>query len=184
MPPRRRLLATATLLLALAGLVPGLLPGVAGAAASAASWAGEPPTRCVSASALDRVAVGMTLARAKQALQGRAVWWGPEQGVWSQSYPKACSSTRAMLIQADDGVVTFVVNEGEREDRRCTSVAEFDRLRDGMPRSEAGRLLRGKQFDLRRSGEWQPVPCLGWSTMQVTFRDGRVATHVRGLYFG
>ena len=53
-----------------------------------------------------------------------------------------------------------------------------------MPRAEADRLLRGKQFDLKRAGEWQPVPCQGWSTMQVTFRGGRVDTHVRGFYFG
>ncbi|GAA1825729.1 hypothetical protein ACFFOM_12305 [Microlunatus capsulatus] len=180
MSRRRRLPATAALLLALVGLVSGLGP----TSAQAAAWAGDPPTRCVSRAALDRVEVGMTLARAKHLLQGRAVWWGPEHGVWSQSYPKACSSTRAMLIQADDGRITYVVNAGERQDRRCTTAAEFDRLRDGMPRAEADRVLRGKQFDLKRAGEWQPVPCQGWSTMQVTFRGGRVDTHLRGFYFG
>lgn len=167
-------------------------------AARAAEPAGEPPAkpttrpaaeptaepRCVSRAALDRVEVGTTLRQAKRLLADRAVWWGPERGVWSQSFPKACSSTRAMLIQADDGRVTYVVNAGERRDPRCTTFAEFDRLRDGMPRAEAERLLRGKQFDLRRSGEWQPVPCQGWSTMQVRFRGEQVASHVRGFYFG
>jgi hypothetical protein len=177
---RRRLLLLLAALLALAGLAPALTAPPARAVA----WPGEPPTRCVSRADLDRVEVGMTLPQAKRLLQGRAVWWGPERGVWSQSYPKACSSTRAMLIQADDGRVTYVVNAGERQDPACTTFAEFDRLRDGMSRAEADGLLRGKQFDLKRSQEWQPVPCQGWSTMQVTFRADRVASHVRGFYFG
>ncbi|SDR69918.1 hypothetical protein SAMN04488543_0104 [Friedmanniella luteola] len=180
MARRRRLRAIVTPLLALAGLVAG-----AGALpADAAAWAGEPPARCVSRAALEEVQVGMTLAQARGLLHGRAVWWGPERGVWSQSYPRACSSTRAMLIQADDGRITFVVNAGERRDATCTTAAEFDQLRDGMTRARADHLLRGKQFDLKRSDEWQPVPCQGWSTQQVTFRGGRVATHVRGFYFG
>jgi hypothetical protein len=180
MPRRRRLLAIMTPLLALVGLVSsvGALP------ADAAARAGEPPTRCVSRAALAKVEVGMTLPQARRLLQGRAVWWGPEHGVWSQSYPRACSSSRAMLIQADDGRITYVVNAGERRERTCTTFAEFDRLRDGMTQARADLLLRGKQFDLKRSATWQPVPCQGWSTLQVTFRGGRVASHARGFYFG
>jgi hypothetical protein len=180
MPRPRRLLASLTALLALTGLTSIAAPSTASAVLSP----GDPMPPCVAPAELDRVEVGMTLVQAKELLQGRAVWWGPAQGTWSQSYPKPCTSTEAMLIQADDGRVTFVVNEGEREDPTCTTVAEFDRLRQGLPRTEAARLLRGKQFDLQRATEWQPVPCLGWSTMQVTFREGRVDSYVRGLYFG
>ncbi len=176
----RRLLATVTALLALAGLA----SGASASTASAALTVGDGLIPCVTGAELDQVEVGMTLDQAQQLLQDRAVWWGPEQGTWSQSYPKPCSSTRAMLIQADDGRVTYVVNEGERRDPTCTTAAEFDRLQDGMPRAEAARLLHGKQFDLRRTTEWQPVPCLGWCSMQVWFQEGRLVDHARGLYFG
>lgn len=181
MPPLRRLLASAAATLALTGLAAG---GLDAPHADAAVWAGPPPTRCVSGAALEQLQVGMTVSRAKRVLRDRAVWWGPERAAWSQSYPKACSSTHAMLIQSSEGRVTYVVNEPERAAARCTTFAEFDRLRDGMPRAEAERLLRGKRFDLKRSAEWQPVPCQGWSTMLVTFRSGRVHTHLRGFYFG
>ena len=181
MPRLRHLLARATASLVLTGLAAG---GLGAPPAAAALWSGELPTRCVTGAALEQVQVGMTLSRAKRLLRDRAVWWGAERAAWSQSHPKACSSTRAMLIQASHGRVTYVVNQAERPARTCTTFAEFDRLRNGMPRAEAERLLRGKRFDLKRSGEWQPVPCQGWSTMQVTFGSGRVDTHSRGFYFG
>lgn len=177
----RRLLASAATMLVLTGLVSG---GLEAPPASALMWAGGPPTRCVTGAALAQVKVGMTTTRAKRLLQDGTVWWGADRADWSQSYPKACSSTRAMLIQASKGRVTYVVNEPERAARACTTFAEFDQLRNGMARTDAERLLRGKRFDLKRSGEWQPVPCQGWSTMQVTFRSGRVATYLRGFYFG
>lgn len=181
MPRLRPLLARAATTLILTGLAVG---GLGAPPAAAALWAGDLPARCVTGAALEQVHVGMSLSRAKRLLRGRAVWWGGERDAWSQSYPKACSSTRAMLIQASEGRVTYVVNEPERANRRCTTFAEFDRLRVGMPRAKAERVLRGKRFDLKRTAEWQPVPCQGWSTMQVTFRSGRVHTHLHGFYFG
>lgn len=140
--------------------------------------------RCVRASDLARVELGMTLAEAKRQLRSRDVWWGPTTGSWSQSFPVACSSARAMLVQADGGRVTFVVNEGERRSASCTSTVEFDAIGTGMSRTAVGELLQGKDFDLRRASEWQPVPCLGWSTMQLRFAAGRVTSAQRQLYFG
>lgn len=181
MPRLRRLLASTIPALSLTALTAA---GFGVAPAAAATWAGAAPHRCVSGAALEQVQVGMTVARAQRLLQDRAVWWGADRDAWSLSYPKPCSDSRAMLIQASEGRVTYVVNEPERKARRCTTFAEFDRLRDGMPRAEAERLLHGKRFDLKRSAEWQPVPCQGWSTMRVTFRSGHVDTHLRGFYFG
>lgn len=140
--------------------------------------------RCVEASDLARVEVGMTLAEARQQLSGHDVWWGSATGTWSQSFPVACSPTRAMLVQADAGRVTVVVNEGERRSAACTSTVEFDAISPGMTRTAVGELLRGKDFDLRRASEWQPVPCLGWSTMQLRFDGDRVTSAQRQLYFG
>jgi hypothetical protein len=174
-PHLRRLTALAVSLLLPAGLALG---GVGTPTAAASS------NHCVRASELGRVEVGMTLPQAKRRLRHRAVWWGPAKDAYSQSFPIPCSGTRAMLIHASQGRVTMVVNERERPEPTCTTFAEFDQIRDGMSRRRVASVLRGKRVDRESSAMWLPVPCQGWSVMQVTFRHGRVVDRLRSFYFG
>jgi hypothetical protein len=157
----------------------GLALGGVGTPSAAAS-----SNRCVQASELGRVEVGMTLTQAKRRLRHRAVWWGPAKDAYSQSFPIPCSGTRAMLIHASQGRVTMVVNERERPEPTCTTFAEFDQIRDGMSRRRVASVLGGKRIDRESSAVWLPVPCQGWSVMQITFRDGRVVDRLRSFYFG
>lgn len=175
MPHLRRLTALAVSLLLPAGLALG---GVGTPSAAASS------NRCVRAAELARVQVGMSFTQARRELRHRAVWWGPGQDAYSQSFPIPCSGTRAMLIHASHGRVTMVVNERERPEPTCTTFAEFDQIREGMSRRTVARVLRGKRVDREGSAVWLPVPCQGWSVMLVTFSQGRVIEVVRGFSFG
>jgi hypothetical protein len=170
----RRLTAVAATLLLTVGL------GLGGATPAAAADS----NRCVRAAELRGVEVGMTLKQAQRVLRDRAVWWGPANEAYSQSFPIPCSASRAMLIHASSGRVTMVVNERERAQASCTTFAELDRVQVGMSRGAVARLLAGKRFDLQSSSVWVPRPCQGWSIMQVSFRRGRVVDAMRSFYFG
>jgi hypothetical protein len=140
---------------------------------------------CVKAPELRKVKVGMTLTRAKKILAHKKVNWGPAKDSYSQSFPVQCNSTRAMLIHASKGKVTAIVNEAENPRKTCTTFARFDKIKKGMTKKAASKVLKGKRFDAKDSTWWMPQPCQSWGMMQIYFSGkGKVTEAYGGFYYG
>lgn len=159
-----------------------LVPVLAGAALPSAAATTK---TCVTAPQLRKVKVGMSLTKAKSILKGKKVSWGPSRSSYSQSFPVPCNQTRAMLIHAEKGRITAVVNQAEVPRKTCTTFARMDTITKGMTKATVTKILAGRHLDYQAADEWMPEPCQPWALMHIAFTSkNKVAATYSDFYYG